>query len=167
MITRKQDALCFSCHDDMGKAMAGARSRHKPLTTGECTKCHSPHKAKLNKLLLAGSPDMCFTCHKTLKTRMSEEKAHSPAARDCLRCHVPHVSRETTLLAQPIQALCAECHDAKSPSFGTAHLGIEAAMMDCKKCQEPHASKDPKFFKVITHAPFASRSCDECHVVGK
>ena len=112
MINRKQDVLCFSCHKDMGKAMAGAKSTHKPLTTGECTKCHSPHKAKLNKLLLGRQPRMCFTCHKNLKTRMSEGNAHSPAVGgDCLRCHVPHFAKETTLLAQPIQALCAECHN--------------------------------------------------------
>ena len=46
-----------------------------PVVNAECTKCHSPHKAKLDNLLLAKSPDLCLTCHKDLKTKMEKEKA--------------------------------------------------------------------------------------------
>ena len=147
--------------------MTGAKDVHQPIAAGECTKCHSPHKAKLDSLLLASSPDLCLTCHKDLKERMAKEKAHSPAATDCLRCHTPHFGAQQALLSQPIQLLCSQCHDSKAKSFDSAHIGIDAAVMHCEKCHDPHASKDPKFFKEYVHAVFASRSCDECHIVGK
>jgi hypothetical protein len=37
--------------------------------------------------------------------------------------------------------------------------------MNCVGCHSPHTSKDPKLFKEQVHAPFAGRSCEECHVV--
>jgi predicted CXXCH cytochrome family protein len=108
-----------------------------------------------------------LNCHKDLKTKMGKEKAHQPAARDCLRCHMPHVSPQAALMNQPIQTLCGECHDSKSATFGKAHIGIEAAVMNCRNCHDPHASKDPKFFKDVIHPPFAGRSCEDCHIVTK
>jgi hypothetical protein len=40
-------------------------------------------------------------------------------------------------------------------------------VMNCRNCHDPHASKDPKFFKSVVHAPFAGRSCEECHIITK
>jgi len=115
---KKQGPLCLSCHGDLGKGVEKGKSKHKPVLSDECTKCHSPHKAKLDKLLLAKSPDLCLTCHKDLKTRMEKEKAHSPAARNCERCHQPHFSTEASLMTQKIQPLCGECHDFKRHPLG-------------------------------------------------
>jgi predicted CXXCH cytochrome family protein len=147
--------------------MKGGKSRHHPFSAGECTKCHSPHQSKLNKLLLVQSPDLCLTCHKDLKEKMQKEKNHSPAARDCLRCHGPHFTGQDTLLLQPVQTLCGECHNVKDASFSKAHLKIDPAAMNCRSCHAPHASKDPKLFKEKIHAPFAGRSCEECHLAEK
>ena len=49
----------------------------------------------------------------------------------------------------------------------SAHIYIDASVMNCRSCHDPHASKDPKFFKENVHAPFAGRSCDDCHIVNK
>jgi predicted CXXCH cytochrome family protein len=151
----------------MGKEMQGRGDKHAPVSAGECTKCHSPHRSKIVKLLALESPDICFTCHKEIKTKIEKEKAHQPARRDCLRCHKPHISQEPSLLAQPQHTVCGECHDLKGSSFSTAHIGIDPAVMNCMNCHSPHASKDPKLFKDNMHPPFAARSCDECHVVEK
>jgi predicted CXXCH cytochrome family protein len=121
----------------------------------------------LDKLLLAKSPDLCLTCHKDLKARISKEKAHQPAVRDCERCHKPHFSGEPALIAQTIQPLCGECHDLKGASFAKDHIYIDASVIDCRHCHDPHASKDPKFFKEVVHPPFAGRSCEDCHLVTK
>jgi predicted CXXCH cytochrome family protein len=118
----------------------------------------------LKGLLLARSPELCLTCHKDLKTKLEKEKPHSPATRGCERCHVPHFSKQESLLAQAIQPTCLECHSPTRGNFGKAHLNIDANVMDCKSCHDPHASKDPKFFKADVHAPFAARSCEECHI---
>jgi predicted CXXCH cytochrome family protein len=117
MIVDKQTTVCISCHGDLGKQMQGGGVRHAPVTEGECTKCHSPHKSKIGKLLLVESPDMCFECHKDIKEKVEKEKAHQPAQRDCLRCHKPHVSGLPSLMAQPMDKMCGECHDLKGASF--------------------------------------------------
>ena len=128
---------------------------------------HNPHKSKMNGLLLAQSPDICFNCHKELKTKIEKEKAHSPAARDCMRCHKPHNSGERSLLIKPVQTLCGECHDLKAESFGKSHLSIDPAVMNCITCHTPHASKSQKLFWDNEHPPFAGGSCEECHIVQK
>jgi predicted CXXCH cytochrome family protein len=167
MIVKKQDEICFTCHPDMEKAIKGGISKHAPITKGECSKCHSPHKAKLKSLLLASRPDLCLTCHKNMKERMAKENVHAPAAGDCLTCHKPHFSAQPTLLVQQVPDLCSNCHDFTRDSFVKAHIGIDPKNMDCRHCHDPHTSKDPKFFKEVMHAPFAARSCEACHIVGK
>jgi hypothetical protein len=75
------------------------------------------------------------------------------------------VARNARLLDRPQQQVCADCHDVAGAAFSKAHLGIDPAVMNCVKCHDPHASADPKLFRAHVHAPFASRSCEECHVV--
>jgi predicted CXXCH cytochrome family protein len=127
--------------------------------------CHSPHKSKLPKLLLAPSPDLCLSCHKPVQEQLASGTVHPPAARDCLRCHQPHQASEPALLTSAQGLLCAGCHDPKVPAFSKAHLGIDPGVMNCVSCHSPHGSKDPKLFKANVHAPFEGRSCEECHVV--
>lgn len=98
---------------------------------------------------------------------MQAEVVHPPAARDCLRFHAPHASGEKTLLVRSSRTLCAECHKFDAPGFKRAHLDIDPDTIDCLRCHVPHASKDAKFFKDEEHAPFAARSCEECHAVEK
>jgi predicted CXXCH cytochrome family protein len=95
---------------------------------------------------------------------MATENVHAPAARGCARCHKPHFSDQDALLVEAVQPLCTECHSPQTGSFGRAHLNLEVSVMRCQSCHDPHASKDPKFFKATTHAPFAARACDECHI---
>jgi predicted CXXCH cytochrome family protein len=167
MILQNQSALCLKCHVKTEKALQASKSRHKPVEDGLCTKCHSPHQSKLAKLLLAQTPDVCLACHKDLKERMGKETAHPPAAGDCLVCHKPHGSPQDRLLVQPILEICSQCHDVKADSFKSAHIYIDATVMNCRSCHDPHSSADPKLFKSHVHAPFAGRSCDECHIVVK
>jgi predicted CXXCH cytochrome family protein len=165
MIAAAQEKLCLECHSDLGDGAAKAKSTHEAFSGGQCSKCHSPHRAKLPKLILAPEPDLCTSCHSELGERLRTENAHSPASGDCSTCHAPHFSSETRLLTERQQSLCATCHDVKAADFSKVHIGIDPAVMNCVKCHEPHASKDPKLFKAEVHAPFAARSCEECHVV--
>jgi predicted CXXCH cytochrome family protein len=164
MVLKPLGPLCASCHADLEADAKSAKSKHQPADSSNCTACHNPHKARLQGLLLAKSPDLCVTCHKDLKARMEKEKPHQPAARDCLRCHTPHMSAQESLMAQAIQPMCLECHNPQKGNFATAHLNIDASVMNCRACHDPHASKDPMFFKAGVHAPFASRACEECHI---
>jgi len=195
MIVKDQSSLCFSCHEqNLGENAANIKSTHVPFQEGECTKCHSPHKAKLDKLVLAGYPDLCLSCHKALKAKMYKEEecakakkreeagmevgpldvecdgvtmyVHAPSdLRDCKICHRPHFSPETGLIKRPVQELCGECHDFNKPSFKKGHLNIDPQVMDCRKCHDPHTSDDPMFFKEVIHPLFKARSCGDCHLV--
>jgi len=57
-----------------------------------------------------------------------------------------------------------ECHSPTRGNFGKAHLNIDANVMDCKSCHDRMRRKTQKFFKANVHAPFAARSCEECHI---
>jgi predicted CXXCH cytochrome family protein len=164
MISGAQTKVCFASHGELEDGLKGSKSRHKPVEGGDCTKCHNPHRAKLGKLLLVQGPDLCLQCHTDLKGKMTGTNVHPPAARDCLRCHVPHFSKEASLEAEPLPRLCLSCHDGKKASFSKAHLAIDPNEMHCTTCHAPHASKDPKLFQENVHAPFADRSCGECHL---
>jgi predicted CXXCH cytochrome family protein len=165
MIVDAQETLCLACHSDLDAGAKGVKSKHAAFTGGMCSSCHSPHKAKLPKLLLAQEPDLCLSCHGPIGEALKAGTAHPPAESQCTSCHLPHFAGEARLLAQRQQTLCAGCHDVKEAAFSTAHLGIDASVMNCVRCHDPHGSKDPKLFKPELHAPFAARSCEECHVV--
>jgi predicted CXXCH cytochrome family protein len=166
MLVTDQKTLCLKCHAKQAKQTEGAKSVHTAFGAGDCAKCHSPHKANLKALLLAQTPDLCFSCHKDLKTRMEKDKKHQPAE-DCLTCHGPHATAEAKLTLQPIAELCGQCHETKDKAFTSAHIGIDPKAVRCMTCHDPHASKDPKFFKASVHPPFAARECDTCHTVSK
>jgi predicted CXXCH cytochrome family protein len=155
----------MKCHAPMAKQLEGQKSVHGAVAAGDCTKCHSPHKAAMPKLLLAKAPDLCFSCHKKTKERLAAETRHAPVD-DCGTCHRPHSSSEPRLATQPMHALCGDCHDTAGASFSGKHLGIAAKDMHCMSCHEPHSSKDPKLFKPTVHPPFAARTCDACHSAG-
>jgi len=193
MLVAKQGFLCFSCHGtDPGKEVKNIKSSHTPVIDGECTKCHNPHKAKLENLLLAVYPDLCLVCHKDLEAKMYPQETAVPAAatgedsktsttaqdtkiyvhspselKNCQLCHRPHFSEELALINKPIQTLCGSCHDYKKDTFGKAHLNIDAQLMDCRKCHVPHTANNPKFFRKYIHKPFAEKVCKDCHIVEK
>ena len=102
-----------------------------------------------------------------MRERLSKENNHPPAASDCLICHKPHASSEDRLLVQPVQQLCSQCHDVMDDAFRKDHINIDPSVINCRVCHDPHASQDPKFFKPNVHPPFASRDCEECHIVKK
>jgi predicted CXXCH cytochrome family protein len=114
--------------------------------------------------MLAKSPDLCVSCHKTIMSAGDGGRVHSPAARDCLRCHASHAAGENGLLVKPVRKLCSECHDVRTASFSEAHADIDPERMRCERCHDAHASKEPKFFKSNVHPPFAMRSCQDCHL---
>jgi len=160
-----QGEVCATCHEDIAAGREQATSSHQPVSRGECSSCHNPHTSKLPTLLRAPDTDLCLSCHDGLKERLAAGFGHSPVGKDCLACHLPHFSRtESSLLTAADAALCGECHDLEGSSFGAAHIGIDAGVMNCESCHDPHVSKDPMLFKANMHAPFVDRSCSDCHL---
>jgi predicted CXXCH cytochrome family protein len=165
-------------------------SRHAPSVDGQCSACHSPHKAGLKHLLLAENPDLCIACHSELAVvagRTQREVAvtrtfdgqnpgvepleetryvHAPGKIDqCGSCHRPHQSTQPSLMELPIQPLCGRCHDYGTKAFADSHLHIDATAMDCRNCHTPHVARTPKLFKNVVHPPFAKKACKDCHLV--
>ena len=65
LLVAGQPGLCYTCHD---KAMFTKKHVHAAIGKGhtigmECTLCHNPHSTDTNKLLVAGQPGLCYTCH--------------------------------------------------------------------------------------------------------
>lgn len=67
-------------------------------------------------------------------------------------------------MTKPIREACAECHDLKAAAFGEAHMQIDPTKIHCERCHDAHASKEPHLFKNNVHAPFAMKSCKDCHL---
>lgn len=67
-------------------------------------------------------------------------------------------------MTKPVRTLCAECHDPGTAAFSEAHLDIDPARIRCERCHDAHASKEPGLFKSNVHAPFAMKSCQDCHL---
>jgi predicted CXXCH cytochrome family protein len=167
MTRKSQKELCLGCHTGQADMAKTAKSVHPPFQSGDCTACHSPHRATLKSLLLAQSPDSCLNCHKALKERMQTGKVHPPAQQDCTKCHEVHSSDYPKLVNDDVQKLCATCHKATDGGFRKAHLQIDAKGMRCTGCHDPHQSKDPALLNATIHPPFQARQCDACHVSGK
>ncbi|MEI6575404.1 MAG: cytochrome c3 family protein [Bacteroidota bacterium] len=78
--------VCYGCHDDFKDQYAFV---HGPVGGGYCTACHSPHTAKLPKLLKRKGQQLCTQCH--VLTEVMKNKAHSSiGSNDCTSCHNPH-----------------------------------------------------------------------------
>ncbi|MFO1522678.1 MAG: cytochrome c3 family protein [Kiritimatiellia bacterium] len=142
--------VCFKCHDNF---LEKAVSKHDPVSGGECTQCHEPHRGKLAKLLKLPTPQGCYECH--------DDMTKSPVTHDpvkegsCLECHDPHASKNKKLLKKPTPEGCYECHD-KVAEAEFKHDPV--AEGSCLECHDPHAAKVKGLLKKAT-----SQGCYECH----
>jgi len=67
-------------------------------------------------------------------------------------------------MAKPVRTLCADCHELGTAAFSDAHAQIDPAIIRCERCHDAHASTGEHFFKANGHAPFAAKSCEDCHL---
>lgn len=131
LLKKKQDLLCFSCHEkqskradgstspNMTEAMKTAKSIHKPITEGKCTGCHSSHGSTEKKLLIAGysgsnkasekpSVALCFKCHKTELVESGTTETATQFRNGTKNMHYLH------LHAAKHAVSCNECHEVHS-----------------------------------------------------
>lgn len=86
--------LCYQCHEDF---QSKYKNLHYPVEAGECSSCHHPHQAKLDRLLLKPVRELCAECH-DLDELLAGEIHNGIGDMDCKDCHNPHGSNETSLL---------------------------------------------------------------------
>ena len=89
-----QPGLCYQCHEDFNETYS---LLHGPVAGGYCTSCHSPHMAKLEKLLLRSGQQLCLHCHNS--ARIFKNEIHEDIEdTNCTECHNPHGGEDRYIL---------------------------------------------------------------------
>jgi predicted CXXCH cytochrome family protein len=113
------------------------------VAVGQCIFCHNPHRSKIEHLLIAPEPGLCYLCHdiKTIELIAAHLPKQSSA---CTDCHNPHTSSTKALL--------------KNNSYRTNDVvrqpnAIKAAPQnDIQTAEEPNGQSDYKP-EITTSAP--------------
>lgn len=153
----------LAAHREKAGELAGGKTVHAPVKSGDCSACHS--SASEPKKMSAKMPEMCYGCHPQGKADMAKKVKHSPfEGGDCSGCHDPHSSDNPALLPDKVNAFCVNCHQPDSDGLKKAHFGITVIASDCTACHNPHASEREKLIlERVVHVPFEGGNCDSCH----
>ncbi len=160
---------CLRCHSQTISRANIRRSEHT-LNGMACNSCHSIHKAKTPKTLLAKpQTDLCYQCHATIRAQFSMPFKHrvNEGFMNCTDCHNPHGSFSPTWRtgARPRmteQALaneepCLKCHSEKRGPFVFEHPAVRVD--GCETCHMPHGSTNSRLLR----RPVVFTMCLECH----
>ncbi|GFE59857.1 cytochrome c [Geobacter sp. AOG2] len=144
-VTAKGAALCYQCHDAMGKKSVV----HAPVKDGDCLSCHKPHGAN-GRFLLDDSEDqtgLCLGCHDS--EPFSRKYAHGPVASgSCTTCHDPHQSDGKALLKAAPRETCLACHAYFAKKMQAATVVHPPVKKEpCTSCHNPHSSAWPNLLK--------------------
>ncbi len=161
---------CLRCHaESLGRANI-RRSSHSQAQIA-CTSCHTIHRAKSPKFLLASSEqrDVCYGCHGNVRAQFSQPFKHrvNEGFMTCSDCHNPHgaAAPNSGMGGRPrmMQAglgneePCMKCHTDKRGPFAFEHV---AGRVDgCGSCHAPHGTANAKMLR----RPAVFTTCLECH----
>jgi DmsE family decaheme c-type cytochrome len=160
---------CLTCHS---KDMARANIQRSQHTQAEvvCTNCHSVHKARTPKFLLAKQQaELCYTCHTSVQAQFSMPFKHrvNEGAMQCTDCHNPHgtfaadwrMGARPRLVDQKLgnEEPCLRCHSDKRGPFVFEHAPVRVE--GCESCHSPHGSMNAKLLR----RPVVFTVCLECH----
>lgn len=171
---------CAACHENkLAKAV-----KHKPAQAS-CALCHDPHGAAQPRLLKSAAPELCLSCHESLRPVLAGKYLHGPVQTGCPTCHDPHSAPKARLLkADGKKELCLTCHvdvAKRLKAVKRPHPAVEAA--GCVGCHSPHASPQPALLKspmkdlclgchkdkraelasAFLHGPVSRSQCQGCH----
>ena len=171
MNVKEKSAKCLACHQDSKDLAFWGMSKHK--TSGfSCDSCHSVHKGAtplqptagyLNKpvqgkALKLPTPDLCFGCHKDVRSQTMRQ-SHHPIREGkllCGSCHVPHGGFGPKMVkADSINELCFKCHAEKRGPFMMEHPPVAE---NCLNCHVAHGSNH--YALLVSKTP---QLCQSCH----
>jgi len=148
-------AKCLSCHMQNTPSMdnwdLGAHSRNGV----SCESCHDLHVAGTQ---LPDEPEVCFGCHRDVKTQ-AIKRSHHPIIEgklSCSSCHQPHGSIATHMVkADNTQQLCYTCHADKRGPYIYEHPPVAENCLNC------HTSHGSLHAKLLTEK--MPNLCQDCH----
>jgi predicted CXXCH cytochrome family protein len=129
--------------------MAKAKFTHKALEEG-CPKCHDAHGSAYPRQVTQSLPDLCLSCHETIKDSTTALYKHPAALGDraCLTCHTAHGGNLARLMSDLPVRICMNCHDKEIKRKGGSVVAAVAEV------------NDPAMFK---HTPIRDGQCGGCH----
>jgi DmsE family decaheme c-type cytochrome len=160
---------CLRCH---GQTLARANIRRSEHTLAgmACTSCHSIHKARTPRALLAKpQAELCYGCHANVRAQFSMPFKHrvNEGFMTCSDCHNPHGAFAPTwrMAARPRMAgqapaneePCLKCHREKAGPFMFEHPAVRVD--GCETCHAPHGSPNSRLLR----RPVVFTLCLECH----
>lgn len=162
-------ANCLRCHADSLGRMNIRRSSHT-LAQVACNRCHSIHRPKSAKFLLAREQrDLCCGCHASVRAQFSMPYKHrvNEGVVQCTDCHNPHGAPAPTWTMGPRPRMvdaalgneepCLKCHTDKRGPFAFEHTAVR--VNGCGSCHVPHGSAHARMLK----RPAVFTLCLECH----
>jgi predicted CXXCH cytochrome family protein len=152
-LAENEPELCFVCHEQNT-----VKSHiHRPVETGTCTSCHSPHGSQYPYLLSESTVSAsCMNCHTLDLNKKSH--VHAPIELEgCESCHDSHESDFDYLLVKDKRDLCIGCHDGivKELKAEYIHPPFED---NCSNCHDAHASNESSLLTAGTPG-----MCYSCH----
>jgi DmsE family decaheme c-type cytochrome len=146
---------CLSCHEESNHLASWDIGKHKSMGVS-CDNCHSMH-AGTNKSLKVREPDLCYSCHKYIRTQQNKQ-SHHPVKEGrirCSQCHEVHGTFGPRMVkADSVNDLCYKCHAEKRGPFAFEHPPVQE---NCLNCHEIHGSNHSKL--LIRKVPYLCQSC--------
>jgi len=181
-----EQTKCLDCHSDLMESQV----QHSPAAES-CENCHQVNLREHTEngarglMLAVKVPDLCFNCHKDIKTGLDTLKNVHQAVtieKRCANCHSPHSSDEKGLLVSQQKKLCLSCHNKDVSASGTKVVNIKKLLTNskvihppverggCVVCHQPHGSVNNYLlisaFPKGNYAPAVRDTfalCWECH----
>jgi DmsE family decaheme c-type cytochrome len=160
---------CLRCHSGTISRANIRRSEHT-LNGMACNSCHSIHKSKATRSLLAKpQTELCYQCHINVRAQFSMPFKHrvNEGFMNCTDCHNPHGTfaptwRTAVRPRMVDQALgneepCLKCHAEKRGPFVFEHAAVRVD--GCEGCHLPHGSTNSRLLR----RPVVFTLCLECH----
>ena len=154
---KEKASKCLSCHDESKHLASWNMSKHKSAGVS-CSDCHTGHSS-LDKNLKAKQPDLCFNCHRDIKTQANKQSHHpiKEGKISCTDCHDPHGEFGNKMVkADTVNELCYKCHADKRGPFMFEHPPAEE---NCMICHTPHGSNHNRL--LIKREPSLCQSCHD------
>ena len=212
---KENSERCLQCHATSRQQDSFLHSTHMASAVS-CNQCHSSHLVDEAKdpsrgdapsaqahffqvpdredevrwlqgaLLKTAQPDLCFTCHATVKSQFALPVHHRvpEGLMKCTDCHNAHGTLNPSSLVRATTETCVQCHVEKRGPF--VHEHPAAKVEGCTICHSPHGSANRMLlvrregrqlclqchtgFHELTQAPHGrlgfqtSGECTRCHV---